>query len=443
MHGEETLGRNVPRVARKPFFYGYWIVAAAFCCTFVASGCGFYGFSLFVKSLQAELGWARAEAMLGVTVYFLVVGLASPSVGRLVDRYGASKVIASGALVMGLGFVLLSRLQELWHFYAAYVVVGAGASAIGAVPSSALVANWFKRRRGFAIGVMAAGVGGGGFVMSPLIGGFLIPTVGWEKSYLALAVVDWLLIPLALLVVKTRPADMGLFPDGDAAPESPPPLDKLAGASAAPVGDHTLKTALATLPFWLIAGSYLFNAFAQVGTLQNQVPHLEDIGFPVTTAATAFGAVSLASLFGKFGFGWLCDKIPAKYAWCLGIGLQIAGTGLLMAIRPGSPMLLVWLYALVMGLGVGGWLPTLSMLISGHFGLASYGAIFGTIFMVQNVGCAVGPFAAGYIYDTRGSYFPAFLVFLALDILAIPIVLAVRRPRKAQDAPSLGQRSKR
>ena len=364
--------------------------------------------------------------MAGWAVYYLLVSVASPFIGRWVDRYGARRVIFTGALTGALGFILLSLLDNLWQFYVGYAVVGVAMAAVGYIPTSAVVSNWFKKRRGTAIGVMSAGIGAGGPALAPLIGGYLIPNFGWKVSYLALAIIVCLIVvPLALFVIKTRPADMGLYPDGVEAPEA-------VDVTEAPlVASHglTLKMALITPAFWLIAVSFLSSTFSHVGILQNQVPHLEDIGFPVAMVATAFGGLGLASAIGKFGFGWLCDRIPAKYACAIGLGLQVVGIIILMAIGPASSLTIIWLYAIIMGLGVGSWLPTLSMLTSSNFGLVAYGAIFGALALAMGIGNTSGPVVAGYMYDIMGSYHWAFITLLALYAVAIPTILAVRRPK--------------
>jgi len=228
-----------------------------------------------------------------------------------------------------------------------------------------------------------------------------------------------------LLVIKTKPVDMGLYPDGVEGPAA------VVVTEALPVTTTgvSFKTALATSGFWLIAVSYLAGGFSQVGILQNQVPHLADIGFPVTMAAGALGAVGLGSVVGKFGFGWLCDLIPAKYACSIGLGFQTVAIIILMSIKPTSPLAIVWLYVFLIGLGAGAWLPTLSMLISTNFGLAAYGTIFGAANFAQSIGVATGPLMAGYIYDTMGTYHWAFIIFLAFQAVSIPTILAVRRPK--------------
>ena len=100
-----------------------------------------------------------------------------------------------------------------------------------------------------------------------------------------------------------------------------------------------------------------------------------------------------------------------------------------MNIKPASPLAIIWLYVAVVGLGAGAWLPTMSMLISTNFGLAAYGTIFGMANLAQSIGVATGPLMAGYMYDTMGTYHWAFIVFLALYAVAMPTILAVRRPK--------------
>ena len=411
--------------ARKKIFYGYWVLGVSVVCLALYSGAGVGVFSLFVTPLQSEFGWGRGEIMLGFTMYFLLTGLASPVVGMLVDRYGVRGVIAVGALIVGLGYGSLFFMRSLVHLYVTFFFIGTGMSAVSQVPASTMVSNWFVKRRGTAIGIMSTGIGVGILVLAPLVGGFLIPTFGWRVAYLAIGILAWLLIPLALFVVRTRPSDMGLFPDGVASAEALAGID---GHSFATKG-LSLKMATGTLAFWLLCVTFFVNGFASLGVIQNQVQHLQDIGFPLAMASSALTGLGLGSAIGKFFFGWLCDQIKATYACALSLVLLAAGTIMLMYIQPTSPLAMVWLYSIVLGLGAGGWLPTMSMLVNINFGLVAYGAIFGMISLAQGIGGALGPFFGGYLYDTMNTYRQAFTIFLVLFGVAIPLVLSVRRPR--------------
>jgi len=369
--------------------------------------------------------------MLAFSIVFLCSGAASPLAGSLIDRYGVRGVISVGSLIAGLGLVSLTYLNHLWHLYVAFAVIGLGMAAVGIVPASVIVSNWFVKRRGTAIGIMSTGIGAGILVMAPILGSFLIPNFGWRGAFLALAFITLILIPLALFVVRTKPADMGLYPDGVEEPTD----TAVAEASLPASRGLSLKMASGTSAFWLIVVTFFIGGYSSAGVVQHQVPHLQDIGFPLGQAASALTGVGLGSAIGKFTFGWLCDKINANYACAISLVLLVIGTAICMLVRPASPMAMVWFYSIILGLGAGGWLPTMSMLVGINFGLTSYGAIFGIVNLVQAAGFAFGPLFAGYMYDAMNTYQWAFIILLALYAIAIPAILAVRRPRPPETQP--------
>lgn len=419
------------------FFYGYWIVAAAFICLFVLSGCGFYSLSLFVKPLQDEFNWSRTEVMLGNTIMTLVQGAASVLVGRIIDRYGPKRVIIAGAFIGGLSLVILSTMNRLWHYYVLFGVAGAGFAALGFIPTTTLIFNWFREKRGTAIGIIGIGVGAGGFVISTITGNFLLPGFGWRFSWIILGLFTILaVVPFTLLVVKTRPEDIGLQPDGADAPPA-----EAAAASAASKEGLNLEQALKTRAFWLLSISCMLSGFPLMSIIQNQVVHLTDVGITLAIASSAVGAVTIGSAIGKFGFGFVCNWIKPKYALGIGLLMQTVALLILMTVQASTPVVIIWFYALLLGLGLGSWLPTMSILTSTNFGVAAYGTIYGMISMINQIGGAAGPVAAGAIYDNTGSYHLAFIIFLILFILATACALLIRKPKSMEGIhPSPGHR---
>jgi MFS family permease len=273
---------------------------------------------------------------------------------------------------------------------------------------------------------MSSGIGVGGLVVAPFVGAFLIPTFGWRASYIALGLLTGgVNIPLVLLVVKARPSDMGLNPDGKRVDGS----GGLSGPASEAADSIPANRALFATAFWLIAGSFMLSQFSVMGTVQSQVPNLQDIGFPLGTAATALGGIGFVSALSKIFFGWLCDRIKPKYACAIGISLSVGGIFVLMNIGPTSSITLLWLYVIIFGFGSGHWLPVVSMLVSTTFGMASYGAIFGLVILFLNFGVSFGPLTAGYVFDRTHSYDWAFIIFMTLGIIAICAILCVRRPR--------------
>lgn len=420
---------NIHKIRKLNIFYGYWILLIAFLCLFISLGLASYPWSLFVKPIESDLGWSRGAIMTGSTVFNITMAAASLFIGRLVDTKWVSYVIAAGAGIAGIGFVLLSSMQSIYSFYLGYFIIGLGMTASGQIPAAAVVANWFHKRRGLAIGVMFAGAGSGGIIFVPFIGGFLIPSLGWRMSYFAMAFIPWIiLIPLALFVLKTKPSDMGLFPDGANTSES-----QKKHINVQPVHDFTTKVVLANSAFWLIAVSYLFAGFSQNGFFFNLVPYFQETGLSILSASTLVGFISIGSVIGKIGFGLLCDYVHPRYTVSICLFLEITSILLLtLTINETTPMILLIVYALIFGLGAGGILPTLPLMIGKYFGLRSYGTLLGIINFGFYVGSGIGPMMAGYAYDMMGTYYQIFIVFVGLIVITLLIMLAMRSSIKTK-----------
>ncbi|MFH1639791.1 MAG: MFS transporter [Chloroflexota bacterium] len=410
---------------KKRIFYGYWVLAVAFFCLVLMAGCIMYPFSLYVIPLTREFGWNRTSIMLASTIVTLSMALTSPLVGRILRRYGARRIITGGAVSLTVCFLLLSRLQHLWQLYILYAMAGVSAGAMGIIPATTVVANWFKRRRGFAIGILGTGIGVGGAALPLVIGTLILPDYGLRGAFIFSAVFASILIPLALLVIRTYPEEKGLLPDGDAVvtsqeKNSDPPVES----------GIFLKAAIRTPAFWLIALAFFAFNVANQSLMQNHVPYLQDYDFPAAVTATAIALVGIGSGIGKFFFGWLADFIHAKYTLVIGILFQVGAVLVLLNMGANSPIQLVWLYAIMLGLGIGCWLPALSLTTSAVFGLRDYSSIFGTLNMLFMFGASIGPVLAGRIYDLYGSYFWMFISALAFYAVSLPTILLVKSLRK-------------
>lgn len=387
------------------------------CC--LHSGCLIYAFGLFIKPLQAQFGWDRGNISLAYTLQFFCLGIASPIVGKAVDRWGARVVMMVGAVLVALGFFSLIITRELSYYLFMNIIIGIGGAAIGPVPCSTAVASAFHENRGLAIGVMSTGIGIGGFIFSPLIGGVLLPFYGWQGGYFGIAVAHIMLIPLIFLFLHQPVAYVrsAIHHEADE-------------ALLNHQNDPCRRSTMWSTPFYLISISFFLFFFCLAGTLQSQVPYLQDIGFPLLTASSALGILGLVSALAKLFFGWLCDRIDPKGAFVLAVIFLTSGTYILSNVKPTSSSTLLWIYAMVFGVGVGCWLPIMSMMVSTNFGVASYGLIFGGTSLVQSIGSAIGPLAAGYIYDQTHGYFLAFMLFIGLAVCSIPFAIGIRPSSK-------------
>lgn len=417
---QQELGRT-----RYRFFYGYWILLVGFLAQVIMSGATGYAASLYVLPLQTEFGWGRAATMTGSMFVLLISGIASPFVGRLVYKWGAKQVIVVGAVASAISFVLLSLMHALWQYYLAYVVCGLGNAAVGVVPITMVINNWFKKRRGLAIGILGVGIGVGGILMPWLVSNYFMPDFGWRGSYLFTGIMAAaIMLPSSLWLIKERPEDMGLLPDNGETKE-----DKQHRISYTPEPGLKLTHARKTSAFWLMAAAFATFGFAAGLIMQNQVPHLEDIGFVAILAAFSMQAMGIGSAIGKFAFGWLCDHIRPKYTIIIGSALHVGALLILMNISSSSPVSLLWMYGILFGLGYGCWLPALAMNTSFNFGLIDYGVIFGIYNFVFNSVGAIGPVVGGHIFDATGNYHTAFLLCLVLYAIAILTMFLAHRPQ--------------
>ena len=284
---------------RLPIYYG-WVVVAV---VFVSMGVGVNArtaFSLLFPPILAEFGWERGVTAGAFSFGFLVSAALSPSLGRLMDRRGPRVVIEMGVLLIGAGLMLATLVTRPWHLYVTLgVMVGGGSVCLGYTGQSLFLPDWFVRRRGLAMSLAFSGVGVGSMILLPWLQ-TLIGRSGWRAACWAMGLlVLLLLVPLNLLL-RRRPQDMGLEPDGDRA--------AVAGAVARPSNvvdtawaavDWTLGRAARTTRFWWIAIGYFCGLFAWYAVQVHQTKYLIDIGFSADIAAWALGVISLAGIPGQ------------------------------------------------------------------------------------------------------------------------------------------------
>lgn len=392
---------------------------------------GFYSFSIFFKPIQQEFNWSRGITSMAFTMIYLVQAAACPFIGRFTDRYGPKKVMTVGALVTGAGLSILSMTTGILHFYVGYAVTGLGLSAVGLIPVSSVISNWFIKRRGLAIGIAASGMGLGGFGFTPIVGNILIPSLGWRMTYQVLALFSAaLIVMLAAFVIKTRPQDMGLLPDGVV---SVPQTDSHSQPRQRLVGLRPSE-AVRTSALWLIGVAFGLYFVSQGGATQHLVNDLTDVGFPTAMAVSIFSLVGLSNSAGKFMFGYVCDRLTPNYCAAISFFLELAATAMLVTLSPASNPAMAWIFAALMGIGIGGWAPVLSTLVSQNFGLAYYGAVYGMVTLFQDIGLGIGPVFYGYVYDVTGSYYWAYVAAVVLLSVAILLILILRPPKPTSES---------
>ncbi len=417
----------------KKIFYGWYIVAAGFVCLWINAGMGFYSFPVFFVELDKTFGWGMGRTNAGISIAMVVGGFISPLVGTLLPKWGSKKMIIGGALIMSVSFVLFSLMRTLWQFYLICFVLAIGWTSTGTMPTSYSVSDWFEKRRGMATGIMMMGVGLGGLCMVPLTR-LLIDRLQWQAAFMIYAVAtSALLIPVAAIIYKRRPAELGVLPDGKM-PSSEDTNNEGGSdkANALPAHEWTLKSAARTRTFWVISLVFIFVTFGQTGLLINQVKYFQEIGISPERAAFALGFCAMLGIAGKLFFGAMADRYPARYAMALSFGLQAVGTVILIYTGAiGSPILFV----LVWGFSMGGVIALEPLIVAECFGMKSFGVILGMIYVATTVGAASGPPFAGFIFDLTESYTNAFAVFVvtyALSAILSFMAIPPKTPKEAE-----------
>jgi MFS family permease len=410
------------------FFYGYWVVISGFLVTTLSAGILYYGYVVMNKIIADDMGWSRAQVTMAFFIFMWGMAITSPLVGRLCDHMGPRKVILFGAIISVIALALISQTQELWHYYVLHFFVGAGSVFAGPVPVSALIAQWFHKRRGAMQGLALGGIGFGGLVMGPLMGNLLNGVYGWRITYIIVAAIMLvIMVPLALFVIRDSPHQKGLVPYGQRELISQNNID----IKAMPPVSLTPRQALVTGAFWLIVITSIFYCFSYAAALNNQVSIFVWKGFDSASAITAVGIVGLLSTGGKFFFGWLCDRIEPKYSAAIAYALMAIS---LILMAQASTMPQLWIYAVVVGIAQGGWAPNLAMLTIRYFGIRHFGTILGTIYFLFYAGQSLGPVTVGAVFDKTGDYIPILFVMAVMCIISIPLIMIIRNSARFESA---------
>ena len=399
-------------------FHGWRIVAVAFFVDFIAVGFFFYSYGVFFKALAVEFGGARLGVAVGLTLVNVVGGLLAPLVGEALDRFPIRRVIAAGTIAMSTGFALLAVVREQWQFYLVLAtLIGFGSTAMGGLATAKLVANWFERRRGTALGVATMGISLSGVVM-PLASAQLIDAVGWRGGFAVFAAFTLLLVlPVVLRFVVSAPEDLGQAPDGRA----PLPAGSPVPASTALPPRELLRAR----NFWVLSLAIGLLFCVMSATLTQMVLRVMDLGYTVVEAAPVLSAGALAGVLGKVLFGWIVDRLDARLALLCAIASQFVGQGVMLWADGFAAFALG---ATVFGFGMGGIVPLHGAIAGLAFGRENFGRVMGlmrpAMMPLQVSGL---PFSA-WVFDTTGSYVPAFVLFMALYLLAALCTLQLRLP---------------
>jgi MFS family permease len=411
---------------------------------------------VLMEPLENEFGWSRELTSGAVTLNLVVFGLTAPFAAALMERFGIRRVVAIALCLVALGSGLTVLMTAPWQLVALWgLAVGLGTGAMALVLGAIVANRWFVRHRGLVTGLFSAASATGQLVFLPLIA-YLAVNLGWRWSAVLVSGVALLLVPLVLLFLADRPADVGTTAYGaPAVVSSAPPADWASSASwdssravppippsAGRLALRTLHESLRSSAFWILAATFFVCGWSTNGLIGTHfVPAAHDHGMPVTTAASLLAVIGVFDIVGTVASGWFTDRVDPR--WLLVVYYALRGLSLLVvpallgpSVRPN-----LFLFIVFYGLDWVATVPPTIALCRSHFGLERSSIVFGWVYASHMIGAGIAASFAGTIRERTGSYEIAWWTAGALCLAAAVAVLGIPSPgrrRRAPDPPASG-----
>ncbi|MPZ75008.1 MAG: MFS transporter [Deltaproteobacteria bacterium] len=429
------LAPSSAKVSQPKFFYGWYIVALGFLshvtCAFHMSST----LSVFLKPLTEDLGVSRGLFSLLRSGEILIGAAMAPAVGPLVDRYGGRWLMAGGALVAGLGFVLLSQVSAFWQFLVLrWVLVTIGGVFMCHMVVSVTISRWFMRKRGRAIAIASLGQGLSK-VFIPIVTASLFVWLGWRWTWSIFGIVTLVLVVIpALIFMQRSPEDMGLKPDGVDEPAAANAIatskasTKVQAQIAADSVVWTWNEVLRTNTFWIVCFIYGMANVGIAGLNLHVFAYVTDIGFEPIVAATVMSIIAMAQLGSTLVWGIIGEKIEIRKSSMIMFLIQAFGLGIAIATGQLAP---VYLGFCLYGIGLGGSWILQELIWATYYGRFSLGMVRGLgVLVTHALGAAGAPFF-GFVHDATGSYVSSFVMFIVALVIAAFLGLVVQAPTKS------------
>lgn len=415
------MGKKHPRV-----FYGWWIVGASFLIAFYTGGVVFFGFTAIFEPLANEFGWSYAQISLATSLRGFEMGLLAPLVGLVVDRWRPRRLIFGGAIFIGIGLMLLSRINSLGMFYGAFILIAIGMSAVSSTVLLTVVVNWFREKVAIATGIVVSGYAVGG-ILVPIVT-VLVDKYEWRTAMIILGLSTLVIaLPLSLLI-RHKPEQYGYLPDGNVS--SPVVVDESLISGRSTMMDISTREAGTRSVFWRIALASVCHMLVTSAVVTHVMPYLTSVGISRSVSSLAAGALALASIGGRLGFGWLGDKLDNRGVAAAGFALMALGLLSFGWLITGWTWLLLP-FIVLFSTGWGGSVTMRASLLREYFGRSRFSKIYGFVTGVSMLGAIVGAPLAGWVFDKWGTYQWIWFVFAGLAVIALVLVATIPRPRSS------------
>ncbi len=405
------------------FFYGWIVVIALTVVMTIISGAHF-SFGVFLKPISEQFHWTRAMTSGALSTCLWVGGLLAILTGALTDKYGPRMVIIVGALLGGLGYLLISHTSALWHLYVGLGVIVAIGRSTAWTPITATVSRWFTKKRVLALGIVTSGIGLGQMLIPPLAAHLIARYDDWRPAYRVIAVMIWVIPTLAAVLIRRSPQDMGLLPDGKTQGSDTAVRERQ--TEPVEMKEWSQREVVRTLPFWLLVFINLVVAATLHVVIIHVVAYATDVGIEPTSAVLVLTFIGGADILSRIVVGGISLKVGSRVILLSSLILLAVTLFCFPWVRDLGMFCAVGVF---FGFGLGGTSPPLTSLVSELFGLRSVGIIMGLIGVGWAAGCAIGAFLGGYIFDITGSYTPAFLGAGVVAVIGVMLVFFLRAPK--------------
>ncbi len=427
-------------------FYGWWLVGIAVVLLTLMALSVFQGLGTFLVALQREFGWSRTVLSGAFSLSRAQGAVIGPIEGWLIDKVGNRRMILFGYLLMAFGFLMFSqvgnsafwdvgvfRLESgVWQFYIAFITISLGSGVGGWLAIMALLNNWFVRQRSLAIATSMSGIHLGGLLVPVLALG--IELYGFRLTTFGIAIFLCALILPVFTLLRDRPEDMGLLPDGGRAGSRHPSERSAAqNASADDEPEFTAMQALRTRAFWILTIVHMSSSVSIVTLALHLAPKLTDMGMSLSGAGTIVLIYTILALPTQFVAGWLADRMPKPPLIFFFIFLQGIA---IMLVAVTDQIFMALIFAIMYGIGFGGRIPLLTSIRGEYFGRKAFATIMGLSQMPNNICMIFAPLFAGFMFDTTGTYFIPFAFFGLLNVLGAFLMLTVKRPQVQETTPA-------
>ncbi len=431
----------IPEVAKKTrggIFYGWYLVAISGFVMVIATVPIFHAMAVWAVVLERQFGWTRTELGLALTLTRVEGGIMGPAEGYLADRVGTRTMVLIGLTITGVGFVFFGMTQNLWMFYFAYIVMSLGQGLGSWMPMMTMLNHWFARRRSVAVAWANMGSRAGALLLVPAIAWAVSPDhdrLGWSMTATLLGIFTLAVALPVSRLIRNRPQDYGLLPDGDPPPtgrEQPAPQQATAQRAASTRRadttnvDFTAAQAIRTASFWLISFGHGFTSMIILAIMSHLGLLMQDKGFNLQTTAWLVAAYTGVAMGSQLIGGYTGDLIPKRIA--LFIFTTIQATAVVVLTFANS-LPTFYLFAVLFGVGFGGRNPLTIAIRGEYFGRASFGKILGISSVPMNILLLMSSPFAGYLRDVQGSYTNAFLILAGLNYLGGFLFLMAKRPQ--------------